>query len=216
MSEKHSNLWSKRGMCKHPWKLHVRLRVWVHWGRTHVHGYDGQRPTPVLPFSSASPFNFSELVARSLRAVSRMCVIAFAFQILMNVWKTQTIAIPMLSAQTPWVASPVLATLDTREMEFLAQVCTKPPPDTNQVLPTCVCNFCVATSDLRLCHSVHTFGACCTVADVNECTLGLDDCGANSACDNTIGSYECTCDGGFEGVDGRDCTGLFQQSYCSF
>ncbi len=48
--------------------------------------------------------------------------------------------------------------------------------------------------------------------------MGLDDCGANSACDNTMGSFECTCDDGFEGDNGRMCTGQFRSVFqqCSF
>ena len=43
-------------------------------------------------------------------------------------------------------------------------------------------------------------------ADINECADGLDDCGANANCVNTIGSFECQCVDGFRG-NGRFCAG---------
>ncbi|XP_071104331.1 matrilin-3-like [Haliotis cracherodii] len=42
--------------------------------------------------------------------------------------------------------------------------------------------------------------------DTNECTAMTDDCDENAQCDNTIGSFNCTCNSGFEG-DGTSCTG---------
>lgn len=33
--------------------------------------------------------------------------------------------------------------------------------------------------------------------DIDECTLGIADCGLNSDCLNTVGSYVCSCNRGF-------------------
>jgi len=41
--------------------------------------------------------------------------------------------------------------------------------------------------------------------DINECTLGVDNCAYNATCSDTEGSYECTCDPGYTG-DGFNCT----------
>ena len=41
-----------------------------------------------------------------------------------------------------------------------------------------------------------------TISDINECTLESDDCADNAICDNTPGSFTCTCPPGFSG-DGR-------------
>ena len=35
--------------------------------------------------------------------------------------------------------------------------------------------------------------------DIDECALDLDTCHMNALCNNTIGSYNCTCDDGYEG-----------------
>ena len=36
-------------------------------------------------------------------------------------------------------------------------------------------------------------------ADIDECILGLDNCHDNATCTNSIGSYTCMCNDGFEG-----------------
>ena len=42
--------------------------------------------------------------------------------------------------------------------------------------------------------------------DVNECITGDHNCDANADCNNTEGSFECTCKPGYSG-NGVDCTG---------
>ena len=42
--------------------------------------------------------------------------------------------------------------------------------------------------------------------DTNECTEGKHDCDVNAECNNTLGSYKCTCKDGYEG-NGTNCTG---------
>ena len=43
-------------------------------------------------------------------------------------------------------------------------------------------------------------------SDVDECEEGLSDrCGSNSVCNNTVGSYTCSCNYGYSG-DGTLCT----------
>ena len=43
------------------------------------------------------------------------------------------------------------------------------------------------------------------ILDTNECN-GTSPCHANATCNNTVGSYICTCDPGFTG-DGVTCNG---------
>ena len=49
---------------------------------------------------------------------------------------------------------------------------------------------------MSLCHS-HS--------DIDECS-SANECHQNATCNNTKGSYNCTCKDGFEG-DGKNCTG---------
>ena len=42
--------------------------------------------------------------------------------------------------------------------------------------------------------------------DINECANGTHNCSVNAVCNNTRGSYICTCKEGFHG-NGLNCTG---------
>ena len=44
------------------------------------------------------------------------------------------------------------------------------------------------------------------LTDVDECTKGIDHCHVNVTCNNTEGSYNCSCKNGFTG-DGFVCEG---------
>ena len=46
--------------------------------------------------------------------------------------------------------------------------------------------------------------------DIDECAANTHDCHLNATCNNTIGSFNCTCNLGFSG-DGRTCSKLKQQ-----
>ena len=43
-------------------------------------------------------------------------------------------------------------------------------------------------------------------SDVNECQDGSQPCDTQASCTNTDGSFDCTCNSGYEG-DGQSCTG---------
>ncbi|MFY0579341.1 FG-GAP-like repeat-containing protein [Cystobacter fuscus] len=49
--------------------------------------------------------------------------------------------------------------------------------------------------------------SCGTCADVNECAAGTDNCNENATCTNTVGSFTCACNAGYEG-DGVTCTNI--------
>ena len=42
--------------------------------------------------------------------------------------------------------------------------------------------------------------------DIDECTLGTDDCHSQATCTNNVGSFSCACNTGFSG-DGVTCVG---------
>ena len=44
--------------------------------------------------------------------------------------------------------------------------------------------------------------------DINECAKGTHTCSADAVCNNTNGSYNCTCNPGYYG-DGWVCQGKF-------
>ena len=48
--------------------------------------------------------------------------------------------------------------------------------------------------------------SCTCFADVNECITGVNNCDANADCNNTEGSFECTCKPGYSG-NGVYCIG---------
>ena len=43
--------------------------------------------------------------------------------------------------------------------------------------------------------------------DIDECSLGRDDCNESARCDDTDGSFDCTCNPGYSG-DGVNCEGI--------
>ena len=47
---------------------------------------------------------------------------------------------------------------------------------------------------------------CLLTADVNECIEGTHDCHPQATCQNTEGSFTCSCNPGFTG-NGSSCTG---------
>ena len=44
------------------------------------------------------------------------------------------------------------------------------------------------------------------VLDLDECSDGTHNCDVNADCNNTLGSYKCSCKHGFHG-NGTNCTG---------
>ena len=46
------------------------------------------------------------------------------------------------------------------------------------------------------------------ILDVDECAIAsTNDCSANATCENTVGSFVCTCKLGFAG-NGKTCAGI--------
>ena len=51
--------------------------------------------------------------------------------------------------------------------------------------------------------------------DIDECTTNRHSCDVNAICQNTVGSYNCTCKPGFYG-NGTKCLGNSEDIYCLF
>ena len=49
---------------------------------------------------------------------------------------------------------------------------------------------------------------CAYFLDLDECTTGSHSCDVNSVCQNTVGSYKCSCNAGYTG-DGKPCNGIW-------
>ena len=45
------------------------------------------------------------------------------------------------------------------------------------------------------------------VLDVNECTNGTHNCDNNASCQNSVGSFNCSCNPGYDG-NGTTCFGM--------
>ena len=58
-------------------------------------------------------------------------------------------------------------------------------------------------------HSIIFEGFPTFIADVDECTMGTDDCISNAMCMNTVGGFYCECKPGYYG-SGSVCTGNYR------
>ena len=52
-------------------------------------------------------------------------------------------------------------------------------------------------------------------SDIDECSVDSSPCDENANCNNTDGSYSCTCTQGFTG-DGATCNGKFVKNTCQY
>ena len=48
----------------------------------------------------------------------------------------------------------------------------------------------------------------CNITDIDKCKADTYVCGSDAICNNTHGSFNCTCKPGYKG-DGKNCTGNF-------
>ncbi|CAH3143014.1 unnamed protein product [Porites lobata] len=55
--------------------------------------------------------------------------------------------------------------------------------------------------------TAHLHCSICLISDINECEGITHNCSSNAVCNNTKGSYNCTCKPGYEG-DGDNCTDI--------
>jgi hypothetical protein len=72
---------------------------------------------------------------------------------------------------------------------------------------TCLRSSCVCSCRCPLGFTGNPYVSC---VDIDECALGY--CSPNANCDNSIGSFNCSCKAGFAG-DGLTCTDINECSY---
>ena len=104
----------------------------------------------------------------------------------MNVKKILIAVILMLFVLIQLEAMTVSAMMAMKEMASTAQVCHN-----GCVMYGCVTAYLPET----IIHPV----------DIDECDRGIDECSINAQCLDTMGSYNCTCNIGYDG-NGVNCT----------
>ena len=105
----------------------------------------------------------------------------------MNVPEGPTTVTVMPSVSTPLEVLSAAVRRDIREMAGSAQV------RVDKIL-------CTLTPHIN----VLLF---CSEIDIDECTRGTDECSEFASCENTGGSYDCSCLLGYQG-NGRICLGM--------
>lgn len=80
--------------------------------------------------------------------------------------------------------------------------------------PTDVSSSCSTNAECREIADTTSFQCVCNIGfsgngifctDIDECTMGWNNCSINATCGNTVGSFTCICNNGFSG-DGITCT----------
>ena len=119
-----------------------------------------------------------------------------SLQISMNVSKALITAIKMQLAPTLKEVSCALVTLGTLAMDLLAWV--------NASINLF---FALYQPAMHKHYQALSFPFLCLLtADINECVEGIHDCNQNATCNNTEGSFTCSCNTGYTG-NGSSCMG---------
>ena len=122
---------------------------------------------------------------------------------LTNVRRTPTIVILMQSVQTEKDLTTALAIMGTQEMVSTAQV--RIHIEIHLYEP---CLTLIYKRESFLMTLILTYIVFFTIilTDIDECVDNLHNCDDNAYCNNTVASYNCTCNIGYHG-SGFNCTG---------
>ena len=104
----------------------------------------------------------------------------------------------MLSVTIHWDLTTARVKMDFKEMELTAQV-------------TCHLIFSPSEAEIT---QLNLYALASLVLDIDECAERTHDCDVNAECNNTLGSYNCTCKDGFQG-NGSNCTGNMSSYFLS-
>ena len=120
-------------------------------------------------------------------------------QIFQSVKEAWTIVVQMQLVQTHLEVTTAVATLALLEMDLHVQV-------SKRGIPKYALHYRSRNDFIQL----HNYLLSCMplrflFIDINECEMEIDNCHENATCNNTFGSFECTCIAGFDG-DGVECT----------
>ena len=110
----------------------------------------------------------------------------------MNVKKTSIAVILMLNVLIQLEAMTVSAMMAMKEMATTAQVG--------------ISGILYGTASMLVKTILH-------YVDVDECARGIDECSMNAQCTDTMGSYNCTCNIGYDG-NGFNCTSKLSNVFC--
>ena len=192
-------------MYKHCWKLFVPVQCWIprRWKELHrlalCQSANSTLSLKALTYHFAvHKFQFQEI------DVSTYIGLCYSLGLILQSYKVNPpptypqVIYQNLLLCMQWLSSAVHASTHEHQLCFYT---------VNEFLTTFhwwVCTKSVWTLPAAI--NMSSYIHVSPTTDIDECAQDQDDCHPNAACVNTVGSYTCQCNTGFQG-DGRGCTG---------
>ena len=134
----------------------------------------------------------------------------------MNAWMQPFLVIPMLIVTIPMDLTIVLVIVGTMEMGHTVLVSSYWLVIHDSSPYKHLISIDISILYTLECYTIyHVVKAINSLIDINECLNATNPCHTNAICNNTDGSYTCTCNSGFYG-NGRNCTGEYLSTYYSW